>query len=61
MTEIVKKELDFKDFKINTTEEDSCFVDLLENEIKLENAEGKLFCLLFQILLNMVESNPVLC
>ena len=46
MAEIMKKELDVKDFEMTSTDtvEDTCFVNISENEIKMENIEvqGKL-------------------
>jgi len=46
MAEIMKKELDVKDFEMTSTDtvEDTCFVNISENEIKMENieVEGKL-------------------
>ena len=44
MAENVKKEVNFKESEISTVEK-ACFVNILEDEIKLENAEkqGKLF------------------
>ena len=45
MAENVKKEVNFKESEIISTVEEACFVNILEDEIKLENAEkqGKLF------------------
>ena len=45
MAEIVKKELNVKESEIISTVEEACFVNILEDDIKLENAEkqGKLF------------------
>ena len=45
MAENVKKEVNFKESEIISTVEKACFVNILEDEIKLENAEkqGKLF------------------
>ena len=44
ITEIIKKEVDFKDSEIISTYEDTCFVNIPEDEIKQENTEiqGKL-------------------
>ena len=44
MAEIMKKELDIKDFEMTSTVEETCFVNIPEDEIKLENIEvqGKL-------------------
>ena len=46
MAEIMKKELDVKDFEMTSTDtvEDTCFVNISKNEIKMENIEvqGKL-------------------
>ena len=44
MAEIVKKEVDVKDSEVTSTIEETCFIDMLEDEIKLENEElqGKL-------------------
>jgi len=39
MTEIIKKELDVKKFEISSTVEETCFVVIPEDEIKLENTE----------------------
>ena len=40
MAEIITNELDVKDFKITSTEvEDTCFVNIPDDEIKLENTE----------------------
>ena len=52
MAEIVKKEVDVKDSEITSTIEETCFIDMLEDEIKLENEElqGKLSSLLKKIL-----------
>ena len=41
MTEIMKIEVDVKDSEITSTVEDTCFVDIPEDEIKLENTEIK--------------------
>ena len=41
MAEIMKKEVDVKDSEITSTVEDTCFVDIPEDEIKLENTEIK--------------------
>ena len=44
MAEIVKKELNVKESEIISTVEEAYFVNILEDDIKLENAEkqGKL-------------------
>ena len=44
MAEIIKKELDVKEFKMTSTVEETCFVNIPEDEIKMENIEvqGKL-------------------
>ena len=44
MAEIIKKELDVKDFEMTSTVDETCFVDIPEDEIKIENIEvqGKL-------------------
>ena len=44
MTEIIKKELDVKEFEISSTVKETCFVVIPKDEIKLENTEiqGKL-------------------
>jgi len=44
MAEIMKKEVDVKESEIISTGEDTCFVNIPEDEIKLENTEkqGKL-------------------
>ena len=44
MAEIMKKEVDVKDSEITSTVEDTCFVNIPEDDIKLENTEiqGKL-------------------
>ena len=44
MAEMMKKELDVKDFEMTSTVEDSCFVNIPEDEIKMENiqVQGKL-------------------
>ena len=44
MAEMMKKELDVKDFEMTSTVEDTCFVNIPEDEIKMENIEvqGKL-------------------
>ena len=44
MAEIIKIELDVKDFKMTSTVEETCFVNIPEDEIKMENIEvqGKL-------------------
>lgn len=50
MAEIITNELDVKDFKITSTEvEDTCFVNIPDDEIKLENTEiqGKLKSFIF--------------
>ena len=39
MAEMMKKELDVKDFEMTSTVEDSCFVNIPEDEIKMENIE----------------------
>ena len=39
MAEITKKELDIKDFEMKSTVEDTCFVNIPEDEIKMENIE----------------------
>ena len=41
MAEIIKIEVDVKDSEITSTVEDTCFVDIPEDEIKLENTEIK--------------------
>ena len=41
MTDIMKKELDVKDFQMTSTVEDTCFVNIPEYEIKMENIEVK--------------------
>ena len=43
MAEIMKKELDVKDFEMTSidTVEDTCFVNISENEIKMKNIEVK--------------------
>ena len=41
MAEIMKIEVDAKDSEITSTVEDTCFVDIPEDEIKLENTEIK--------------------
>ena len=41
MTEIMKKEMDVKESEITSTVEEPCFVDIPEDEIKLENTEMK--------------------
>ena len=43
MAEIIKKELDVKDFEMTSTVEDTCFVNIPEDEIKMENkgVQGK--------------------
>lgn len=35
----MKKEIDVKEYEITSTVEDTCFVDIPEHEIKLENTE----------------------
>ena len=44
MAEMIKHELDVKNCKITSTVEDTCFVTIPDDEIKLENTEirGKL-------------------
>ena len=44
ITEIMKKEVDVKESEITSTYEDTCFVNIPEDEIKQENTEiqGKL-------------------
>ena len=37
MAEIKKKEIDVKNSEITSTIEETCFVDITEDEIKLEN------------------------
>ena len=39
MAEIKKKEIDVKNSEITSTIEETCFVDIPEDEIKLENTE----------------------
>ena len=39
MAEIMKKELDVKEFKMTSTVEETCFVNIPEDEIKTENKE----------------------
>ena len=41
MAEIMKKELDIKDFEMTSTVENTCFIDIPEDEIKMENIEVK--------------------
>ena len=41
MAEIIKNELDVKDFEMTSTVEDTCFVNIPESEIKMENIEVK--------------------
>ena len=41
MAEIMKKEMDVKESEITSTVEEPCYVDILEDEIKLENTEIK--------------------
>ena len=51
MAEMIKHEFDVKDCKINSTVvEETCFVNIPEDKIKLENTEiqGKLDCFHFQ-------------
>ena len=44
MAAMMKKELDVKDFEMTSTVEDTCFVNIPEDETKMENIEvqGKL-------------------
>ena len=44
MVEIMKKELDVKEFETTSTVEDTCFINISEDKIKMENIEvqGKL-------------------
>ena len=44
MAEMMKKVLDVKDFEMTSTVEDTCFVNIPEDGIKMENIEvqGKL-------------------
>ena len=44
MAEIMKKELDVKEFETTSTVEDTCFINISEDKIKMENIEvqGKL-------------------
>ena len=39
MAEMIKHELDVKNCKITSTVEDTCFVNIPEDKIKLENTE----------------------
>ena len=39
MAEMIKHELDVKNRKITSTVEDTCFVNIPEDKIKLENTE----------------------
>ena len=39
LVKIMKKEIDVKEYEITSTVEDTCFVDIREHEIKLENTE----------------------
>ena len=41
MAEVMKNKLDVKDFEMTSTVEDTCFVNIPENEIKMENIEVK--------------------
>ena len=41
MAELIKEELDVKDCKIASTVEDTCFVNIHEDQIKLENTKIK--------------------
>ena len=41
MAEMINEELDVKDSEITSTVEDTCFVNIPEDEIKLENTEIK--------------------
>ena len=41
MAEIMKKEVDVKESEITSTGEDTCFVNIPEDEVKLENTEIK--------------------
>ena len=41
MAEIIKKEVDVKEFEITSIVEETCFVDIPEDERKLENADIK--------------------
>jgi len=41
MADIMKKELDITDFEMTSTVEDTCFVNIPEDEIKMENIEVK--------------------
>ena len=45
MAEIIKQEVDVKESEITSTVEDTCFVNIPEVDIKLENTEiqGKLY------------------
>ena len=63
MAEIIKKEVDVKEFEITSIVEETCFVDIPEDEIKLENTEiqGKLdnstFWKLIVFILNIKKKN----
>jgi len=37
MSEIMKKEVDVKEFEITSTVEETCFMNIPEDDIKLEN------------------------
>ena len=37
MAEIMKREIDIKDFEMTPTVEDTCFANIPENKIKMEN------------------------
>jgi len=41
MAENMKQEVDFKDSEITSTVDDTCFVNIPEDQIKLENTEIK--------------------
>ena len=41
MAKIIRKEVDVKESEKTGTVEDTCFVDIPEDEIKLENTHGK--------------------
>ena len=41
MAEIMKKEVDVKESEITCTVEETCFVNIPEDEVKLENTEIK--------------------
>ena len=45
MAEIIKQEVDVKESEITSTVEDTCFVNIADVDIKLENTEvqGKLY------------------